>query len=88
MDSYTGGYSSFHSKTYNDDLSVKDNTEMYIYLLEFLEVCKCKVLFSINNCALTKYVYKDFIKETYNKNYQSTQLNTTNTTNNKKIQMF
>ncbi len=35
MDSYNGGYSSFHSKTYNDDLSVNDNTDMYIYLLEF-----------------------------------------------------
>jgi hypothetical protein len=84
MDSYNGGYSSFHSKNYNDDLSIKDNTEMYIYLLEFLKDCKCKVLFSINNCALTKYIYKDFIKDTYNKIYQSTQLNTTNTTNKKK----
>jgi hypothetical protein len=84
MDSYNGGYSSFYSKNYNDDLSIKDNTEMYIYLLEFLKDCKCKVLFSINNCALTKYIYKDFIKDTYNKIYQSTQLNTTNTTNKKK----
>ncbi len=36
-------------------------------MLEFLKECKCKVLFSINNCALTKYIYKDFIKDTYNK---------------------
>ena len=41
MDSYNGGYSSFQSKTYNDDLTIKDNTEMYIYLLEFLKDCKC-----------------------------------------------
>jgi hypothetical protein len=84
MDSYNGGYSSFQSKTYNDDLTIKDNTDMYIYLLEFLKDCKCKVLFSINNCALTKYIYKDFIKETYNKIYQTTHINTTSTTNKKK----
>jgi len=84
MDSYNGGYSSYNTKTYNDDLKIVDNTEMYIYLLEFLKVCKCKVLFSINNCALTKYIYKDFIKETYNKIYQTTHINTTNTTNKKK----
>ena len=84
MDSYNGGYSSFNSKTYNDDLSIIDNTEMYIFILEFLNDCKCKILFSINNCALTKYLYKDFIKEDYNKIYQSTHINTTNTTNKKK----
>ena len=84
MDSFNGGYSSFISKTYNDDLSIKDNTEMYIYILEFLKDCKCKILFSINNCALTKYIYKDFIKDDYNKIYTTTHINTTNTTNKKK----
>ncbi len=60
---------------------------MYIYLLDFLEVCKCKVLFSVNNCALTKYKYRNFIKEKYDKIYQ-THLNTTNTTNKKKHTNF
>ena len=84
MDSFNSCYNCYNTKNYNDDLSIKDNTEMYIYLLEFLEVCKCKVLFSINNCALTKYIYRDFIKETYNKIYQITHINTTSTTNKKK----
>ena len=38
---------------------------MYIDLLDILSY-KCKVLFSINENALTKYLYRDFIKETYN----------------------
>ncbi len=54
-------------KNYNNDLSIKIALKcIYIYPI-FLEVCKCKVLFSINNCALTEYIYKDFIKEPYNK---------------------
>ncbi len=40
---------------------------------------KCKILFSINDCALTNYVYKDFIKETYNHKYQSSNPNIKNT---------
>ena len=41
---------------------------MYIDLLDILSY-KCKVLFSINENALTKYLYRDFIKETYNHKY-------------------
>ncbi len=32
MDSYNGSYSSFQAKNYNNDLSVKDNTNIYIYI--------------------------------------------------------
>jgi hypothetical protein len=39
---------------------------MYIKLLDILKNWKCKILFSINDCALTNYLYKDFIKESYN----------------------
>ncbi len=37
-----------------------------------------EILFSINGCALTNYFYKDFIKEMYNHNYQSSHLNIKN----------
>ena len=75
MDSFNGGYTSYHTTNYNEDLSVKDNTKMYIFLLEYLKNCKCKVLFSINDNSLTNYLYKDYIRETYNHKYQSTHLN-------------
>jgi site-specific DNA-adenine methylase len=75
MDSFNGGYAAYHTTNYNEDFSVKDNTYMYIFLLEFLKNCKCKVLFSINDNSLTNYLYKDYIKETYNHKYQHTHLN-------------
>ena len=75
MDSFNGGYTHYHTTNYNEDLSVKDNTEMYIFLLEYLKNCKCKVLFSINDNSLTNYLYKDYIKETYNHKYATTHLN-------------
>jgi len=75
MDSYNGGYSSHQTKNYNSDLTVKDNTEMYIFLLEFLKVCKCKILLSINNNSLTRYLYKDYIKDNYKHIYQTTHFN-------------
>ena len=68
LDSYNSGYGKYHGKTYDDKLNIIDNTAMYIDFLELLK-CKCKVLFSINANALTRYLYKDYIKEEYNKNY-------------------
>ena len=44
MDSFNGGYTHYHTTNYNSDLTVKDNTEMYIYLLEYLKACKFKIL--------------------------------------------
>ena len=35
MDSYNGGYSNYHTTTYNNDLSVRDNTGIYIYFRIF-----------------------------------------------------
>ena len=47
---------------------------MYIKLLDLLKNGKCKVLFSINNCAITNYIYKDYIKDIYNHKYQTTYM--------------
>ncbi len=46
MDSFNGGYNCYN-KNYNEDLPVKDNTAMYIFLLEYLKVCKC--IYSFKN---------------------------------------
>jgi hypothetical protein len=32
-------------------------------------------LFSINRNAITKYIYKDYIKQVYNKKYELTKIN-------------
>ena len=78
MDSYNSGYGTYQNKTYDEDFKIIDNTEMYIKFLDILKNGKCKILFSINDCALTKYLYKDYIKETYNHKYQLNYVNIKN----------
>ena len=74
MDSFNAGYSTYQNESHDANLKIKDNTEMYIIFLDMLKTAKCKILFSINDCALTNYLYKDYIKETYNHKYQSVNL--------------
>ena len=78
MDSFNAGYGTYHHESHNKDLKIIDNTEMYIKFLDILKNGKCKILFSINDCALTNYLYKDYIKETYNHIYQTSHLNIAN----------
>ena len=68
VDSYNTGYVGYQKGRFDEELNVIDNTKIYIDLLNILS-CKCKVLFSINENAITKHIYKDFIKETYNHKY-------------------
>jgi hypothetical protein len=78
MDSFNAGYGTYQHKSHDEDLKIIDNTEMYIKYLEVLKNVKCNMLFIINDCALTNYLYKDFIQETYNRNYQTSHLNKKN----------
>jgi hypothetical protein len=75
MDSFNAGYGTYQNKSHDENLKIIDNTEMYIKFLDILNNGKCKILFSINDCALTNYLYKDDIKETYNHKYQHSHLN-------------
>ena len=75
MISFNACYDVYKGPSHDANMTVRDNTEMYIILLNFLKNAKCKVLFSINDCAITRYLYKDFIKDTYNKQYQYSQIN-------------
>ena len=73
VDSYNGSYSSYTGKSYDEAMNIIDNTQIYIDLLDILKY-KCKVLFSINDCALTRYLYKDYIKNSYNHIYQTAHM--------------
>ncbi len=50
------------------------------FKLKFIQIylifkdSKCKILFGINNNAITKYLYKDYFKQDYLKNYDSTKI--------------
>lgn len=58
------------NSSYVPQLDEKDMSQIMIDILEFLKVCKCKVLFIINNLAIIRYLFKDFIKDNYEKIYQ------------------
>jgi DNA adenine methylase len=73
VDSYNGCYSNYTGKSHDEDMTIIDNTQIYIHLLDILKY-KCKVLFSINDCAITRYIYKDYIKNTYNHIYQTAHM--------------
>ena len=66
MDSFNAGYNQYQGQSHNEDYSIKDNTKMYIKLWELLQNAKAKNLFSINDCAITKHIYKDYVKDNYN----------------------
>jgi site-specific DNA-adenine methylase len=68
MNSANKCYITFRSD-YNDDNKKIDNTKIYIDIYNYLKICKCKILMSINNSAIIEFIFKDYIKNNYNVNY-------------------
>lgn len=69
MDSFNASYSTYEGKSVDDDNKIIDKTKMFIDILLFLKIAKCKIMLIINKNAITEYLYKDFIKGEYNKRY-------------------
>lgn len=68
--SFNQTYISFkNNKEYDENKILVDNTQMYVDILNLLK-SNCKVLLIINDCAITRELYKDFIKNDYKKIYQ------------------
>jgi site-specific DNA-adenine methylase len=73
LSSFNSNYEDFnHEKT----KEIIDNTGMYIDILEFMKSCKCKFILLINDNAITRYLYKDFICKNYGHTYQGTKKTT------------
>jgi site-specific DNA-adenine methylase len=68
-------YQDYQNDT-NDNKNIKDNTGMYIYMMEYIKNCKCKILLIINSNEILKYLYKDYIRGEYEKIYQVTKKKT------------
>ena len=45
-------------------------TQIVVDILEYLTVCKCKVMLGINNLNILSYLFKGYIKGEYEKIYQ------------------
>lgn len=53
-----------------------DNTKIYIDILDFLKVAKCRVLLIINKLAIIELIFKDYVKGEYDKTYAATKKKT------------
>jgi len=67
FDSFNSMYMGMKGKTQID------NTQMYINILNFLKTCKCQCMMILNDCALFRYLFSEYIVHTYDKIYQSTK---------------
>ena len=74
LESYNASYCKYE-KSIETDGTIIDNTRIYIDILNYLKNSKCKILLSINKNAITEHIYKDYINNTYNRIYNTTQLN-------------
>lgn len=74
LESHNASYCQYE-KAVEQDGTIIDNTKIYIDILNYLKNSKCKILFSINKNAITEHIYKDYINNTYNRIYGTTQLN-------------
>jgi len=62
---------SYFGNNYRDsENNIKDNTSVYIDILQFMIIAKCKVMLIINNSEIIKYLFKDYYKGCYNKTYE------------------
>ncbi len=71
-------YYSFGGQTEDktEDNFIFDHTKIYIDIMNFLKICKCKVLLIINKNAINEYIFNEFVKGEYIKIYQLTKKKT------------
>ena len=74
LNSWNTQYSAYSDKSIitDDKIFIKDNTQIYIDILEILKNSKCSIFISINSNAITKYLYKEYIIDEYNVKYEGT----------------
>ena len=58
---------------YTDSKCVDDVDKFYSYLLELVQKARCRVMLVVNNALLMRLLFKDHIKHTYGKTYESTK---------------
>jgi site-specific DNA-adenine methylase len=69
-------YLTYSGKDHKEDKIIIDNTKLFIDILNLLKNAKCKIILIINDNALTRFIYKDFIKKSYDVTYRQTLKNT------------
>ena len=59
-----------HGSRVDKNNKIIDNTEIFVYLSQYIKNCKCKIMIVINDNALLRFLFDGYIKKTYNKIYQ------------------
>jgi site-specific DNA-adenine methylase len=58
------------NSNYASQIRETDMTQIVVDILEYLRVCKCKVMLVINKLNILSYLFSDYIKGEYEKIYQ------------------
>ena len=58
------------NSAYSSQTIETDMTKIIVDILEYLPVCKCKVMLIINKLHILSYLFEDFIKGEYIRTYQ------------------
>ena len=76
LDSFNKGYTTYQDST-DETNTIIDNTIVYIDILNFLKLAKCKVMLIINDNAINRHIYNNYILGTYDKIYYTHGKNST-----------
>jgi len=75
FDSCNMSYNTYCSSNKSDEDGTKcDGSYMYVYLLNFMKTCKCKVIFIHRTVSIIEYIFKEFKTIDYLKQYGATIL--------------
>ena len=67
---------SYNQRTYNKNNFIFDNTYIYVCLINTLKTAKAKIMLIINDNALNRYIFNNYIKSSYIRIYQITKRKT------------
>lgn len=73
FNSFNASYDDFKHSTTSHTV---DNTQMYIDIIDYFEIAKCKCMLILNKNAITSRLFKNFIVGEYDKIYQTNKKHT------------
>ena len=73
LDSFNSCYKGHDKRDKIRDGEIIDNTHIFVDILNFLEIAKCRTMLIINSNAITRHLFGRFIKFNYTKVYQLTK---------------
>lgn len=76
FDSFNSIYDGYNKIGVDEKRQVIDNTKMYIDILNFIKTSKCKIILSINDNAIIRHLFGEYVVHSTDKTYQVTKKKT------------